>query len=567
MPKRAEKYLKECAIGKERVGKYIQLAAQRHFLDLEKSKKSDYPYFFSPIHAKGAIEVVELQKLAYGEKAGEPYILMPWQAAILYLAYGWRRKSDKSRRFLKAYIKVPRGNAKTEFLAAVGNIGFFFENVKDPQIWWVSSTVTQSKIGFSRQKEMARQLLEEDPVFNELYGLRAQRIFEKMGGGFVGFLSSRPQDGFSPSYGLVDEYHEFPNDERIHSLESGMIKRANVFTWIITTAGTNPNSPCAEFEKRCKAMLDGSAHVDQLLAFCYDLDPDDDWTSPVNWPKANPSWGITVNPDVFESEFKKAVAEGVVKENNFKTKNLNIWVSGKTSWIRDEVFRAAGGKFDEAKLDGNTCFGGLDLSQTDDMSALALLFPPTEEGGRHHVVMRYWCTEKTAHERNRHDGIPYLQWAADGHLKIIPGAVIDYDVIKADIRDLKRRYKWHSCAIDPWRRLVVAGDLNIEFGRCQTQSLEFFESFAQTPKMFTAPLSDFERAVKKKEVNHGNHPILEWNNRNVALYIDGNGNYKMDKRKSADKIDGMVSLAMAWGQLMTYKNSIIEHKFAIDAFA
>ena len=567
MPKRAEAYIDGVLKGKIVVGKYIQKAIKRHVDDLKKAKKKEFPYFFSIAHAQGAIDAVEVQRLAYGEKAGDPFVLMPWQATILYLAYGWRRKINHSRRFLKAYIKVPRGNAKTEFLAAVGNIGFFFEDVKDPQIWWVSSSVTQSKIGFSRQKDMAGYLIDEDPTFNELYGLRAERIYEKSGGGFVGFLSSKPKDGFSPSYGLVDEYHEFPNDERIHSLESGMIKRANVFTWIITTAGTNPNGPCAEFEKRCKAMLDGSVENDQLLAFCYDLDPEDDWKSPKSWKKVNPSWGISINPEIFKSEFEKACSEGIVKENNFKTKNLNIWVSSSNSWIRDEVFKASGKKFDPSALNDRVCFGGLDLSLTDDMSALCLLFPPESEDQKAHCIMHYWCTEKTAYDRNKNDGVPYLQWAADGHLKLIPGATIDFDVIKNDIRGLYAKYKFHSCAIDPWRKRDIVLDLNEEFGKVQTQTDEFFEVFAQTTKMFTAPLSDMERAIKMKHLNHGHNPILEWNNRNVALYFDGNGNFKMDRKKSSEKIDGMVALGMAWGQWMTYKHTFITPYSQSDVFA
>lgn len=562
MPKRAEAYIEGVSKGKIVVGKWIKLAVKRHLEDLKKSKKTDFPYYFSKDHAQGAIEAVEVQRLAYGEKAGEPFVLMDWQAWILYMAYGWRRKSNHSRRFLKAYVKVARGNAKTEFLAAVGNIGFFFENVKDPQVWWVSSTVSQSMIGFGRQKEMARYLIDEDPTFNELYALRAQRIYEKGGNGFVGFLSSRPQDGFSPSYGLVDEYHEFPNDERIHSLESGMIKRANVFTWIITTAGTNQNGPCHDFEKRCKTVLEGSVENDQLLPIIYDLDEHDNWEDPKVWVKPNPSWGISVNPDIFRSEFEKAKSEGIIKENNFKTKNLNIWVGSNKSWIRDEVFKAAGKKFDPETLKGRTCFGGLDLSLTDDMSALCLLFPAQNEGEKHYVLMRYWCSEKTAHERNRNDGVPYLQWGQDGHLKIIPGMSIDFDVIKNDIRSDYQGYNFHSCAIDPYRKREVIVDLNEEFGRVQTQSEEFFEVFVQSAKMFTAPLSDLERVIKSKSVNHGNHPVLEWNNRNVALYMDGNGNFKIDRKKSSEKVDGMVALGMAWGQWMTYKTTYSNNHMA-----
>jgi len=567
MSARAEKYINDVSKGRQLVGITIRQAIKRHLDDLKKSKKKEFPYYFSPTHAQGAIDAVEVQRLAYGEKAGEPFILMPWQACILYMAYGWRRKKDNSRRFLKAYIKVPRGNAKTEFLAAVGNIGFFFEKVKDPQIWWVSSTVTQSMIGFSRQKEMARYLINEDPTFNELYGLRAQRIYEKAGGGYVGFLSSKPKDGFSPLYGLIDEYHEFMDDARVHSLESGMIKRSSPFTWIITTAGVNPDGPCEQFEKRAKQMLAGDVQNDQLLAFIYDLDPGDDWTDEKNWYKVNPSLGITVHIGSLRSEFEKAVAEGIAKELNFKAKNLNIWGSSRSAWISDEKFKASGKKFDPAILDGSLCFGGLDLSKNKDITALALLFPPKEADGKFHALFRFWCPEDNARERNRLDGIPYLQWGRDGWLDVTPGDLIDTDYIANAIREAKLKYRLHSVAYDRYRATELVKDLNQEFGEhIQTQTKEWLEPFTQTALNMTAPLQEMEQLILKRRLNHGRNPILEWMNRNVVIYMDGNGNFKLDKRNSKEKIDGMVALAMAVGQYMTYKHQVIEAYSESDVF-
>lgn len=556
MPKRALAYIDGVQKGTITIGKTIKKVVKRHLDDLKKARKTDFPYYFSPEYAQAAIDCVEVQRFAYEAKAGQPFIMEPWQVFIIYLAYGWRRKKDNSRRFMKVYVKIARGNGKTELLAAVGNIGFFFEQVNDPQVWWVSSTVTQSQIGFGRQKDMARYLIEEDPTFNELYGLRAQRIYEKLGGGYVGFLSSKPKDGFSPLYGLVDEYHEFNDDARIHSLESGMIKRASPMTWIITTAGNNPDGPCEQFEKRAKMVLDGDIVNDQLLPIIFDLDDGDDWQDEKNWPKPNPNLGISVHIGALRSEFEKAKAEGIVKENNFKAKNLNIWGTSKAAWIRDETFRATGRKFDSETLRGRLCFGGLDLSTNDDLTALALLFPPPGGDGPFYVLMRYWCTEYRARERNRLDGVPYLQWDRDGFLNITPGDTIDYDYIKNAIRQCVEEYDFHSCANDPWRQGEVVNDLNQEFGQRQTQTKLFFEPFAQTPKMFTAPLSEMERMIKKRLLNHGHHPILEWNNRNIVLYIDGNGNFKIDKRNSKEKVDGMVALGMAVGQYMTYKHNL-----------
>jgi phage terminase large subunit-like protein len=222
---------------------------------------------------------------------------MPWQAAILYLAYGWRRKKDHKRRFVKVYIKVARGNAKTEFLAGVGNIGFFFESEKDPQIYWVATKKAQAAIGFGRQKTMAQRLRRDYVEVAEMCDTSVARIYETKGVGYVTYLGkdSKTEDGFSPLYGLIDEYHAHPNDDMIHVIESGMVKRESPMTWIITTAGNNPQCPCAEFEKRAKQMLQGDMLNEQLLAFIYDLDEGDDWQDQNVWAKANPAMGVSIN--------------------------------------------------------------------------------------------------------------------------------------------------------------------------------------------------------------------------------------------------------------------------------
>jgi phage terminase large subunit-like protein len=57
-----------------------------------------------------------------------------------------------------------------------------------------------------------------------------------------------------------------------------------------------------------------------------------------------------------------------------------------------------------------------------------------------------------------------------------------------------------------------------------------------------------ERLVMGKLIAHGNNPVLAWNVHNVVVYKDTNGNIKADRRKSTEKIDGAVALAMAIGR-------------------
>jgi len=254
----------------------------------------------------------------------------------------------------------------------------------------------------------------------------------------------------------------------------------------------------------------------------------------------------------------------VQKENNFKTKNLNIWVHSRQAWISDEKFRASSKKFDPAILDGRLCFGGLDLSKNRDITALALFFPAESEREKHHVLMRFWCPEDNARERARLDGIPYTQWASDGWMTLTEGDIIDTDHIRAEIFAAKERYTFHSCAYDRWRATELVKDVIEQIGEVNTDTGQFMEGFTQTAGHFSAPLSELEKMILRKQLNHGRNPVLEWMNRNVVIYSDTNGNIKIDKAKSSEKVDGMVALAMAIGQWMTYKHKFTEAYSADD---
>ena len=74
--------------------------------------------------------------------------------------------------------------------------------------------------------------------------------------------------------------------------------------------------------------------------------------------------------------------------------------------------------------------------------------------------------------------------------------------------------------------------------------------FAQTAPMFNPPIKEIEILAYQGKLNHGNNEIMNWQCANVVLYKDGNGNTKIDKAKSIEKVDGMVSLAMAVGIAM-----------------
>lgn len=560
MISKALDYIRGVISGEIVACKWIKLVCQRHFRDLDLSA-GDFPFFFDETRALKAISIFERQRLALGLHAEEPFILMPWQAAIVYLLYGWREKETGYRRFKKVYIKVARGNAKTEFLAGIGNISFLFEGINDPQVFWAATKRDQARIGFERQRRMMQLLLKDYPMLKQRVGFSASRIYEREGLGFVMPLGkdSKTEDGFSPYCALIDEYHAHPNADMVNVLESGMVKHACPLICIITTAGTNPASPCARFEDTCKKVLEGYVAHPTLLPFIYDLDEGDDWKDKGVWVKANPSLGRTVTVESLTNEFEKALAEGVIKQHDFMRKNLNMWTSSNVAWLSDDDFSACSEPFAEKDLEGRLCFGGLDLSRSRDITALVLFFPG-EEGETAKVICRFWCPHENAVYRQQNDGIPYLEWAREGWLTLTDGDIIDTDFIYGEIMRLRNRFKIHSIAFDRWRALPLVKRISEEVGPVgYTQTREFMEPFTQNTAHFHVPMTELEKMVISKTLSHGGNPVLRWMNRNVKLFCDGNGNMKIDRAKSSDKVDGMVALCMAMGQFLTYSEGLSEY--------
>ena len=70
-----------------------------------------------------------------------------------------------------------------------------------------------------------------------------------------------------------------------------------------------------------------------------------------------------------------------------------------------------------------------------------------------------------------------------------------------------------------------------------------------------APTKEFERCLLGRKLHHGGHTILRWMADNVIVKQDAAGNLKVDRAKSAQKVDGIVALIMALDRWMRTRDS------------
>lgn len=538
---RAKTYINDIRTGKIPACKWIKLAMDRHVNDL---KRKNWDYHFDEDEAARILSLYEMFKFSKGKVSGQPFDIMPWFAALVYMAYGWRR-NDGGKRFRKVYCKVGRGNAKTANLVTIGTIGFLFDNASDPEVYWVATKKDQAKIGWDRQRKMLEMLVadfpELAPMLNIPKGHTSTRVSRTDALSWVSYLGrdSQSEDGASPSTALIDEFHAWDNTDLLDVLESGMVKVEDPMTWIITTAGYKPQGPNSEFLQACKNMLSGVGDNPELLAFIYELDEADDWRDKTTWIKPNPGLGISVTMTGLETEYNKIETQGQQKEIDFKVKNLNIEYASQDGWIPDDIWMKGADKIELESLAGRECWGGLDLANTNDFNAFCLFFPPAFEGEMAFAMWWFWLPEDSIEKHNAKR--PFVrQWVRDGYLNATAGNVTDYDHIAADITEAVAHFNLVSVGYDTalssylTPRLIDAG---IDM-----------QPYSQAPLWLTPPAKQVERLCLSESFRHGGNPVQRWMMANVTMHPTQAGNYYPSKGKSAEKIDGVAAMLNAVGQ-------------------
>lgn len=544
-----EKYCRTVARSKKKYPKYVRLACQRHLDDLKNLKG----HYFDHEEGMMMIEFFPLfLRHSKGKWAGKPFELEPYQQFIVYCLYGWKR-SDGSRRFRYANIFMPRKNGKSTFMSGLSLIGLWGDDEKGSEVYYAATKRDQAMIVFNEAKKMVEQsphLL--DHITPYKYNLHDEESWSKA----EPISSDRDtQDGLNVHYGIIDEYHAHKDDAVFNVLKSATGARRQPLIAIISTAGFKRRMkvPCLSLWEVCRKVLDGQLKDESMFCIIWEPDEDDDWKKKSTWIKVNPGYGTALDPNYLETEFKQAKNYGGTQEVNFRTKHCNEWVDSEVTWIPDHIWMKSGTK--PVDCDGRVCYGGLDLASVRDITALALVFP--NDDGSYNTKRFYWLPEETVDARIERGDENYYLWKRDGHITTTPGNVTDYEriirditghyvedgVVKFDPNNLRDRYTIRSIAYDPYNGQHIIPQLEGHGISCS--------KFRQGWVTMSAPTKQLEKLIFQKLINHENDPVLRWMIGNSVIKIDPANNYKLDKEKSADKIDGVVALVMAIGESVT----------------
>lgn len=557
----AVNYAKEAVADKKRdkFGELIRLAAKRFLLDLKRAEKEKCSFYFDDWHANDVCDFIE--KLPHVEGKWDSTFIELHSSHIFFLVqlFGFRDREpiyvdDWSeddlfypRRFTSALFAVARKNAKSTLAACILLYCFCCEPEEGSQVISAATTFSQASIIFN----IAKMMIDKTPDLKSHFGLKcwSKAITRLTTNSNFKPLHAKAstQDGLNPNITSFDEIHAHKTPDLLNVLESAEGARANPLKLYTTTEGYINAGPWGEIKNFIRKILYGvlcKESTDHFLALFYCIDDEneehkiksDDPFDETKWIKANPL--IDVNDKLLEA-IRKAATEAKQmpsKLAEFLIKRVNRSSAGTGSWVNYSKWKLCGGKVDLEYLKNYPCYGALDLSSTTDFTSFRLVW---FVDGMIYTKGWRWVPEDAVKQRTERGTSPYSSWVSSGLLKTTPGDVVDYNIIETDVLAICEQFKVQLVAYDRWNATQLVNNLI-------TKGLPMIE-FIQGTKSYHPAMQTVETYYLKKKLVHGNDEVLNWCASNLISIQDTNLNNKPDKKRSADKIDDMVTLFMAAG--------------------
>jgi phage terminase large subunit-like protein len=467
---------------------------------------------------------------------GKPFELIDWQEQIIRDIFGIL-KPNGYRQFNTAYIEIPKKQGKSELAAAVALYLLCADFEPGAEVYCCAADKDQARIVFDVAMDMVKRC---PHLFNKMSIQASLKTMNYLPtGGKYKALSAdvANKHGFNTHGVIFDELHTQPNRKLYDVMLQGSgDARMQPLYFLITTAGNNQNSICWEVHQKALDIIDGRKHDPTFYPVIYGAAPEDDWTDPKVWKKANPSLGITVSMDKVRAAFESA-RQNPAEENSFRQLRLNQWVKQAVRWMPMDKWDACAFPVDPDALEGRVCYGGLDLSSSTDITAFVLVFPPINEDDKYSVLPFFWIPEDNIDLRVRRDHVNYDVWKKQGYLQTTEGNVVHYGFIEKFIEQLGEKYNIREIAFDRWGAVQMTQNL---------ENLGFtVVPFGQGFKDMSPPTKELMKLTLEQKLAHGGHPVLRWMMDNIYIRTDPAGNIKADKEKSTEKIDGAVATIMA----------------------
>jgi phage terminase large subunit-like protein len=381
--------------------------------------------------------------------------------------------------------------------------------------------------------------------------------------------------GPRPSFVAADEIHEWRNDGPLRIWQSAGAKMPGDFLlWMSTNTPAADQLVGTEYSSQYQRILRGEIDDDAAFAYIARVDEQDD---PLNdescWVKAMPCLDLTFPRENVRFEVQSA-RHSMGTLLNVKRLYFGIPVGASEYWIDIDAWERVQGHVDEEAMKGLPCWLGMDLSEKNDLTALAAMWRDAD--GHYYLTVRYWKPEEGLAAKAVQDNAKYVEWAAEGLLKTTPGKSIDYDFVAKEVQTLCAEQNVEAMSFDPahiteFRK--ACDRLGFETwiwqpGEPPGRGLKMIVhsqgvAGMHSKKMLWMPRSmgQFEDLILTEKITIQDSQLTKWCAGNAAVKADEHGNRYLIKKHRRGRIDGVVAAPMCAGVALSDLGAVEEMEF------
>ena len=554
-------YARAVIAGAVIASRLVRQACLRHLDDLE--RQAEKGLVWKPDLAQRAIdffadvlylpENTDADDLVTAEMSSEPrpFILAPWEQFIVGSLFGWWTVKG-FRRFREGYVETGKGSGKTPLGAGCMLYLLVADGQRGAQVFLAA--VSREQAGYAWRDVQAMVVASPDlmALFKShgFDGYRANELIVPEDKSFLRPVSSekRGLDGKRVHGALIDELHEHGTPIVVNKMRAGTKGMRNALILKLTNSGFDRMSVCWHHHEYSRKVLEGTLKNEAWFAFICGLDPCaacqaegkwfpsdecpncDDWkVEGPHWLKANPNLGVSLPWQYVRERVEQAKGMPTLVSDVLRF-NFCVWTQGASRAIDMGRWAACKPMPTEAELLKASCYGCLDLGETDDLTAWGPLWVLPD--GRVAVKFHYFIPSDAL---ERFPNRPYEAWRRAGILTVTDGPVTDYDQVRARIRIDYKALGMKSVFYDSKTARETAQILTGE-GLDMVAMTQGFPLSEAINRMLALVLTG--------DLCHGHEEILTWMASNTVVLTGTKNEKRLAKERSPDKIDGIAALVM-----------------------
>lgn len=488
-----------------------------------------------------------------------------WQVLYVLAPVFGLRQANGLRYYRELFLEIPRKNGKSTLAAALtlfllmadSNLAAGQKFEPGAEVYAAATTTRQAQAVFTPAEQMAAR----SDYADKLGILSGKKLTVEATLSTFEVISGDPAKaeekmGGNVSGAVIDETHVHKDRRLIDTIETGTAGREQPLVVHLTTAGADTDGTIyAEKHDLALAIAAGKVKDLRTWAVVYTIPEElvDQWDDPETHAIANPGLGISVSREYIEEAVKKA-KESEPLRLAFLRLHLNVRTSTVSRWLDLDVFDRSGAFLPPTmpELRAAVGYAGLDLSSSNDLTALAVVVPrwgpdpadPAFEVEALDVILRVWTPLGRIDARPPKERELFRRWLKEpapiGGGPVLLGCegdTVDYDEVEEEAARLADWLELERLGFDRWgsKQMIQhlsAGGLTVA---------EIGQGFAG----FSPAMKETERIFLDLRMRHGGNPILRYAFENMAVEMDPAGNIKPNRKRSTGHVDPAVALVMA----------------------